>query len=152
MLSLKYVDLLNCSELIQNLKVFTKGISQNADSTQAYLSKHTEILDKCRRTKKVIGSALQPPVRTHGGLSANDEHLFYVAGQKLILSHCQDLNPLETLFIITTFLNVYRAYEVEYSVKRTSNTLKPQLQFANLLLLHRKDGRAVEFTRGRLVR
>jgi len=125
MLSLKYVDLLNCSELIQNLKVFTKDITNNANSTQEYLHKSDEILVKLRSTLKTVNqhaikAATQVPKTDKSNFTAADEHLFYTGGQKILITHCRDKNSLETLMIITTFLNIYRSFELSCSAKRSS--------------------------------
>lgn len=130
MLSLKYVDLLNCSELIQSLKVFSKEIAHNASFTQEYLQKSDGVLLKCREatqaitTARTAGSARLSSARLHekAVLTAADEHLFYIAGQKILISPVKEQNSLETLFIITTFLNIFRAYELECSVKKSSTS------------------------------
>lgn len=134
MLSLKYVDLLNCSELIQNLKTFSKEIAHNADFTQEYLQKSEGVLTHCRLTKssQTLGLKKQKSSRQSASefsakskpLTAADEHLFYIAGQKILLSNNKGQNSLETVFVITTYLTMFNQFEMQCKVKKTSYKTK----------------------------
>jgi hypothetical protein len=93
MLSQRYVDLLDCSELIQDLKKFSFDINEIANSNERAIKNSYEII----KENKPNGQKEEKGIRNSVSLNLNK--MFFL---EMMNRHSSRFAPIEKLFLLSS--------------------------------------------------